>query len=89
LWHTHAVERENHHTATRVSNFGKPKGAFLKRHTLVCSITLLIALELIGHALWLRGIIPDNNTGGEVLYELLPLLWLICTLVLVLFKFLL
>jgi hypothetical protein len=39
---------------------------FLKRHTLFSSISLLFLFEVVGHALWLRGLIPDNNAGGKV-----------------------
>ena len=63
-----------------------PSG-FLKRHTLFASFLLLAIMELIGHALWLTGVIPDNNTGGNVLYVFLPAVWLIATLVLVARKF--
>jgi hypothetical protein len=61
---------------------------FFKRHTLFSSISLLFLLEVVGHVLWLRGLIPDNNTGGEVLYFYMPLAWLVVTIILVARKFL-
>jgi hypothetical protein len=33
----------------------------------------LFALETTGHILWLRGYIPDNRIGGEILYGMIPL----------------
>ena len=61
---------------------------FLKRHTLFSSISLLFLFEVVGHALWLRGLIPDNNAGGKVLYFYMPLAWLAITIILVTRKFL-
>ena len=56
---------------------------FLKQHTLLSSICLLVLMEVGGHVLWLAGVIPDNNTGGEILYRYLPLVWVVLTILLV------
>jgi hypothetical protein len=61
---------------------------FFKRHTLFSSISLLLLLEGVGHVLWLRGLIPDNNAGGRILYYYLPVAWLVVTIILVARKFL-
>jgi hypothetical protein len=61
---------------------------FFKRHTLFSSISLLLLLEGVGHVLWLRGLIPDNNAGGQILYYYVPLAWLVVTIILVARKFL-
>jgi hypothetical protein len=45
-------------------------------------------MEVVGHALWLLGVIPDNNTGGTILYSYMPLAWLVITIILVGRKFL-
>jgi hypothetical protein len=66
---------------------GKPPD-FLKRHTLFSSICLILLMEIVGHALWLVGVIPDNNTGGDILYYCVPLAWVIATIILVGRKFL-
>jgi len=55
---------------------------FLKRHTLLSSICLLVLMEVCGHVLWLGGVISDNNTGGEILYHYLPLAWVVLTIIL-------
>jgi hypothetical protein len=62
---------------------------FLKRHTLFSSVCLLFLMVTGGHALWLAGVIPDNNAGGEILYHYMPLAWLVMTIILVARKFLL
>ena len=56
---------------------------FLKRHMVFSSISLLFLLEGVGHVLWLRGIIPDNNVGGKIVYYYTPLVWLVVTIILV------
>jgi len=56
---------------------------FLKRHTLFSSICFLFAMETGGHILWLRGVIPDSNAGGEILYFYVPLAWVVITILLV------
>jgi hypothetical protein len=61
---------------------------FFKRHTLFSSISLLFLLEVVDHVLWLRGFIPDNNVGGQILYGYVPLAWLVVTIILVARKFL-
>ncbi|HEY2393952.1 MAG TPA: hypothetical protein VGK22_22450 [Candidatus Angelobacter sp.] len=45
-------------------------------------------MEVIGHVLWLRGVIPDNNIGGDILYQYVPLAWVVMTIILVGRKFL-
>lgn len=60
---------------------------FLKRHTLVASLLLLVVVIIIGHGLWLLGIIPDNHNGGKILYGLLPFLWFLASIVLILRRF--
>jgi hypothetical protein len=60
---------------------------FLRRHTLFSSICFLFAMETGGHILWLRGVIPDNNAGGETLYFYVPLAWAVITILLVGRKF--
>jgi hypothetical protein len=42
---------------------------FLKRHPFFASALLLVAMEIGGHALWLVGIVPDNNFGGDILWR--------------------
>jgi hypothetical protein len=64
------------------------KPDFLKRHPLVSSVLLLLLLQIVGHALWLLGYIPDNNKGGEILYGILPVVWFVITVLLVGRKFL-
>jgi hypothetical protein len=44
-------------------------------------------MEIVGHALWLVGVIPDNNTGGNILYCWVPMAWIIATIILVGRKF--
>jgi hypothetical protein len=61
---------------------------FLKRHTLFTSICLLLLMETVGHILWLRGLIPDNNNGGNILYFYVPIAWVVITIFLVGRKFL-
>jgi hypothetical protein len=61
---------------------------FLKGHTTLSSVCLFILMEVIGHVLWLRGVIPDNNTGGDILYQYVPLAWVVITIILVGRKFL-
>jgi len=56
---------------------------FLKRHTFLSLICLLVLMEVGGHVLWLGGVIPDNNIGGEILYHYLPLVWVVITIILV------
>jgi len=46
---------------------------FLKRHPFAAAVILCFLAEVVGHALWLRGVIPDNNFGGEILYGFIPL----------------
>lgn len=48
---------------------------------------LFVVVEIAGHALWLAGVIPDNNTGGDIVYVYLPALWLLATVILVARKF--
>jgi hypothetical protein len=61
---------------------------FLKRHTIFSSICLLFVMVIGGHALWLMGVVPDNDEGGQILYYYLPLAWLVITIILVVRKFL-
>ena len=56
---------------------------FLERHPLFSSVLLLVAAEVVGHALWLRGVIPDDNRGGQILYGFIPLACVIIAVVLV------
>jgi hypothetical protein len=65
----------------------KQRPDFLKRHTLFSSICFLLTMETGGHILWLRGVIPDNNAGGEILYFYVPLAWVVITILLVGRKF--
>jgi hypothetical protein len=65
---------------------GKPPD-FLKRHVLFSSVCLALLMEIVGHALWLVGVIPDNNTGGNILYLWVPMAWIIATIILVGRKF--
>jgi hypothetical protein len=44
-------------------------------------------MEMVGHILWLLGIVPDNNTGGDILYKYVPQAWLVITILLVARKF--
>jgi hypothetical protein len=50
---------------------------FLKRHAIFSSFCLFLLMEIAGHILWLRGVIPDNNTGGNILYLYVPQAWLV------------
>jgi hypothetical protein len=61
---------------------------FLKRHTTFSSICLFVLMEIVGHVLWLRGVVPDNNTGGDILYQYVPLACVVITIILVGRKFL-
>lgn len=62
----------------------RPK--FLTKHVILASGILLFGLEIVGHLLWIVGIIPDNNTGGHILYSFLPMIWLLATFILVIRK---
>jgi hypothetical protein len=60
-----------------------PRGSdFLKSHPVLVSFSLLLFLMIVGHGLWLVGVIPDNNSGGKILYEFIPFLWLTATVAL-------
>lgn len=63
------------------------KPDFLRKHFILTSFVLLVALMIIGHFLWVIGVIPDNNTGGEILYSILPIIWLLITAILAIRKF--
>jgi hypothetical protein len=78
---------ERNHISGKVNLMGRPPD-FLKRYTLFSSICLLLLMEVVGHALWLLGVIPDSNTGGTILYSYMPLAWLVITIILVGRKFL-
>jgi hypothetical protein len=66
-----------------------PKGQpdFMKRHAIFSSVCLFLLMELVGHILWLLGVVPDNNTGGKILYLYMPQAWLVITILLVARKF--
>lgn len=55
---------------------------FLKRYTTLSSVCLFILMEVIGHVLWMRGVIPDNNIGGNILYQYVLLAWVVMIIIL-------
>lgn len=71
----------------KLSHMGQ-RPDFLKRHTTFSSICLFFLMEIVGHILWLRGVIPGNNAGGNILYLYVPQAWLVITIILVGRKFL-
>jgi uncharacterized membrane protein YdjX (TVP38/TMEM64 family) len=66
-----------------------PKGQpdFMKRHAIFSSCCLFLLMEIAGHILWLLGVVPDNNTGGKILYQYVPQAWLVIAILLVARKF--
>jgi hypothetical protein len=66
---------------------GSPRPDFLKRHAILSSFGLFLLIELVGHILWLCGVIPDNNIGGKILYKYVPQAWFVIAILLVARKF--
>jgi hypothetical protein len=65
-------------TIESLKQFLNEQSARLSQATpLLSSILLLGIIEIVGHALWLEGVIPGNNTGGNMLDVHMPLFWVV------------